>query len=103
MFKGKEDRATAEKLLQGETCIVVGVGNSMTPILKSRQAVVCIPITADIVLRKRDIVLCKVKGHFYLHLIKAIKGSQYQIGNNHGHINGWINRSKIYGKVSEKL
>jgi hypothetical protein len=45
-----------------------------------------------------DIVMCKVKGNFYLHLIKAVKGDTYQIGNNRGHINGWTSRSCIYGK-----
>lgn len=103
MFKGKEDRTTAEHLQNGETCYVVGVGNSMTPILKSKQPVIVEPVTEQTELHKRDIVLCKVNGHYYLHLISAIKGTQYQISNNHGHVNGWINRSKIYGIVSQIL
>lgn len=45
-----------------------------------------------------DIVLCKVKGHEYLHLIKAIQGKRFQIGNNRGRINGWITGKSIYGK-----
>lgn len=48
------------------------------------------------------IVLCKVKGSQYLHLIKAIKGNQYQIGNNRGGINGWISFNAIYG-ILEKV
>lgn len=103
MFQGREDRCTAEHLQQGEICIVIGVGNSMTPILKSKQPVIVEPVTEETVLHKRDIVLCKCNGHYYLHLITAIKGSQYQISNNHGHVNGWINRSKIYGRVIEIL
>lgn len=35
-------------------------------------------------------MLCKVNGTEYLHLIKAIQGSRFQIGNNKGRINGWI-------------
>jgi hypothetical protein len=45
-----------------------------------------------------DIVLCKVNGYEYLHLIKAIQGSRFQIGNNRGRINGWVSHSAIYGK-----
>ncbi len=45
-----------------------------------------------------DIVLCKVNGFQYLHLIKAIQGKRFQIGNNRGRINGWIGENGIYGK-----
>lgn len=40
-------------------------------------------------------MLCSVHGRQYLHLIKAKRGEQYQIGNNHGRINGWTDI--IYG------
>ena len=49
-------------------------------------------------LKVGEIVLCKVRGREYLHLIKAIQGSRFQIGNNRGHINGWITASGIYGR-----
>ena len=45
-----------------------------------------------------DIVLCKVKGNDYLHLVKAIQGPRFQIGNNRGFINGWISANAIFGK-----
>jgi len=45
-----------------------------------------------------DIVLCKVGGFQYLHLIKAIQGERFQIGNNKGRINGWVGANGIYGK-----
>ena len=48
-YKGKEDRATAEKLKAGETCWVLGIGNSMTPVLKSHQPVICVPVTDETV------------------------------------------------------
>ena len=35
-----------------------------------------------------DVVLCKVNGRHYLHLVKAIQGKRFQIGNNRGRING---------------
>jgi hypothetical protein len=49
-------------------------------------------------LRVGDIVLCKVNGREYLHLIKAIQGPRFQIGNNRGRINGWISAGMIYGR-----
>ena len=103
-YSGFENQETCNHLREGETCKVTGIGNSMTPILKSRQAVICVPIKDDTKLEKRDIVLCKVKGHYYLHLIWAIKSDgTYLIGNNHGHPNGTIGRNNIFGKVVEKL
>lgn len=45
-----------------------------------------------------DVVLCKVKGHEYLHLVKAIQGPRFQIGNNRGGINGWISAAAIFGR-----
>ena len=46
-----------------------------------------------------DIVLCKVRGSEYLHIVKAIQGSRYQIGNNRGRINGWIGPGSIFGRL----
>jgi hypothetical protein len=45
-----------------------------------------------------DIVLCKVKGNEYLHIVKAIQDGRFQIGNNRGFINGWIGANSIFGK-----
>ena len=102
-FSGYENMTTASHLIAGETCKVTGIGNSMTPILKSRQAVICEPVTDETVLSKKDIVLCKVNGRFYLHLIHAIKGDTYLIGNNHGHMNSWTPRRNVFGRVVEIL
>jgi hypothetical protein len=57
--------------------------------------------TSEHALKVGTIVLCKVGGAQYLHLIKAIRGERYQIGNNRGGINGWITRKGIYGVVTE--
>lgn len=104
MYKGKENVITAEHLKNGEECIVVGFGQSMTPILKSGQPVRVIPVDDSTDLNKNDIVFVKVSGHYYLHKISAIKnGVSYQISNNHGHINGWVSKNNIYGKVVEIL
>jgi hypothetical protein len=45
-----------------------------------------------------DIVLCRVRGSEYLHLVKAIQGARFQIGNNRGFINGWIGADSVFGK-----
>jgi hypothetical protein len=47
------------------------------------------------------VVLVRVKGNVYLHLVKAIRqsknGERYLIGNNRGRLNGWVGRHSIYG------
>ena len=75
-------------------------GNSMVPIIKSRQPVKLEPIGTHI-LKVGDIVFCKVHGYHYTHKITAIDHDRYQIGNNHGHINGWTTKDKIYGIVTK--
>ena len=102
-FTGKENAIAAEHLKAGETCKIIGFGQSMTPILKSGQPVIVSPVTEETTLSKNDIVFCKVNGHYYLHKISAVKGKTYQISNNHGHVNGTISRNAIYGKVVEIL
>jgi len=47
-----------------------------------------------------DVVLCKVRGSEYLHLVKAVQDGRFQIGNNKGHINGWVGSNGIYGKLT---
>lgn len=46
-----------------------------------------------------DIVLCRVKRAQYLHLVKAVQGERFQIGNNRGGINGWVTRRQIFGRL----
>lgn len=102
MFWGKENKITADHLRQGETCVVVGYGNSMTPMLMSGEPVVMEPVTEETVLEKGDVVLVKVNGHYYCHLISAIRNNSYQISNNHKHVNGWVGRNSIYGRMTSK-
>jgi translation initiation factor IF-1 len=85
-----------EKLSNGETVQFRPRGNSMKGKIESGQLVTVEPVNGKI-LKKGDIVLCKVNGSQYLHLIKAIQGDRYQIGNNIGRINGWIGMNAIYG------
>lgn len=50
---------------------------------------------------KGDVVLCKVRGYEYLHLIikHDKKQHRFQIGNNKGKVNGWIEAEQIFGKM----
>jgi len=72
-------------------------GNSMVGRISSGQLVTVVPL-GDYVLQKDDIVLCKVNGNEYLHLVKAISAGRYQIGNNRGGINGWVSLNCIFGR-----
>lgn len=84
-------------LKQGETVSFRPRGHSMKGKISSGQLCTLEPVEAE-TLEKGDIVLCKVKGHHYIHLIKAVRGRQIQIGNNRGGINGWITGNSIFGK-----
>ena len=86
-----------DRLKKGETVQFRPRGNSMAGKINSGQLCTVFPVTADD-LQVGDIVLCKVNGFQYLHLIKAIQGKRFQIGNNRGRINGWIGANGIYGK-----
>jgi hypothetical protein len=65
--------------------------------IESGQLVTVEPLGQHVV-RKGDIVFCKVRNSYYLHLVTAVKGSQYQISNNKGHVNGWITINGIFGR-----
>jgi hypothetical protein len=49
-----------------------------------------------------DIVLVRVHGNVYLHLIKARDKERFLIGNNRGRINGWVGPNCIYG-IAKKI
>ena len=89
-----------EKLKLGETVSFRPRGHSMKGKIESGQLCTVKPIENIETLQKGDIVLCKVNGNEYLHLIKAIQGSRFQIGNNRGRINGWISANSIFGICS---
>ena len=88
-----------EKLRAGATVSFRPRGNSMRGRIESGQLCTVEPIDAS-TLEVGDIVLCKVKGNEYLHIVKAIQGARYQIGNNRGFINGWIGANSIFGKCT---
>lgn len=86
------------RLLKGETVQFRPRGNSMVGKIQSGQLCTVEPL-GDHELEVGDIVLCRVKGAQYLHLVKALQGPRIQIGNNRGGINGWITRTQIYGRL----
>jgi hypothetical protein len=75
-------------------------GNSMSGKIDSGQLVTVRPI-GERKIEIGDIVLCKVNGVQYLHLVKAVQGDRFLIGNNRGRINGWTQRRNIFGIVTE--
>ena len=94
-----------ERLERGETVRFCPRGKSMTGRVEDGQLVTVDP-------ELDDVVLCTVKGHQYLHLVRAIRRRRdwsegtgyryrYQIASNTGRINGWINLTKIHGVMTE--
>ena len=86
-----------KRLEAGETVTYVEHGNSMMPRLKNGVKVTVAPCTlADA--QVDDVVLAKVKGSYFLHIVKAIgPDGKVLIGNAHGHLNGWTRR--VFGKL----
>jgi hypothetical protein len=88
-----------EKLRAGQTVSFRPRGNSMAGKIESGQLCTVAPVDAGTI-AVGDIVLCKVRGREYLHLVKAIQGQRFQIGNNRGRINGWVSANAIFGKCT---
>jgi hypothetical protein len=86
------------RLQDGETVQFRPRGNSMVGKIGSGQLCTVAPL-GDHVLAVGAIVLCRVRSAQYLHLVKAIQGERFQIGNNRGGINGWITRRQIFGRL----
>lgn len=89
--------AYIQRLAAGETVTLHPRGNSMTPRIKSGQEVTVVPVASAVDVG--DVVLCRVRGRAYLHIVTAIEGARFQIGNNHGRINGWIVAAAIFGRA----
>jgi hypothetical protein len=87
------------RLQRGETVQFRPRGNSMQGKIESGQLCTVAPVDPA-TLEVGDIVLCKVNGRQYLHLVKAIQGNRLQIGNNRGRINGWVSHQSIYGRCT---
>jgi hypothetical protein len=90
--------AVAARVAAGKTITFRPTGSSMVPLIRSRQVVTVAPVEADKV-EVGDIVLARVAGAVYLHLVSAIDAGvgRVQISNNRGRVNGWTNHARIYG------
>jgi hypothetical protein len=84
-------------LNEGKSVEIRPRGNSMQPKIHSKDLIKIAPAYEYGV---GDIVFCRVKGNYYIHLVTAIKNDgSYQISNNKGHVNGWTR--SLFGKVVE--
>lgn len=91
------DRAKAA-LRRGETVTVRPRGHSMRPKVNDGDLVTLVPcLLADLAVG--SIVLVRVGGNDYLHLVTAIDAQRVQIGNNRDRINGWVGPAAIYGRA----
>jgi len=87
------------RLRAGEAVQFRPRGNSMRGKIDSGQLCTVEPVAAA-TLQVGDIVPCKVNGKQYLHLVKAIQGRRFRIGNNRGRVNGWVGENGIFGKCT---
>lgn len=91
-------RAMAERVAAGETVSFRPAGASMVPLIRSRQLVTVVPCDPAAV-EVGDIVLARVAGADYLHLVSAVDHARgrVQISNNRGRVNGWTTHARVYG------
>jgi signal peptidase I len=93
-----------ENLKQGKKVQFRPKGNSMQPIIESGNLVTVEPIEDHKKIKKGDVVFCKVKGNYYVHLVTAVQqkmgGMRFQISNNKNHTNGWVGEDQVFGKVT---
>jgi hypothetical protein len=88
-----------ERLRAGVTVQFRPRGRSMQPRIESGALCTVVPLAAADTLAPGDVVLCRVRGAHYLHLVKAVDGQRFLIGNNRGGVNGWIGRIGVYGRL----
>lgn len=91
------------ELQSGRWVVVRPRGHSMKGLVEDGQIVRLVPIPPDGEIAKGDIVLCRVRGHEYLHLVHAVGPRGYLIGNARGHLNGWAPRSRVFGRLEKRL
>ncbi len=70
----------------------------MVPLIRSKQLVTVAPVDPS-KLAVGDIVLARVAGTTYLHLVSAVDhaNARVQISNNRGRVNGWTGHSRVFG------
>lgn len=93
----KSDIPRIKRLLLGETIKFKSKGSSMTPLINPGDMKTIAPITDYSALKIGDIVYCTIGNSTFTHLITEIHEDKWQISNNHGKINGWIDKNQIHG------
>lgn len=88
----------ADRVRGGATVEFRPTGTSMVPLVHSRQRVRVAPVDPAL-LEPGDIVLARVSGTAYLHLVTAVDAPRrrVQISNNRGHVNGWTSHDRVFG------
>jgi hypothetical protein len=88
----------AARVAEGRVVEFRPSGSSMVPLIRSRQLVTVAPVDPARV-EVGDIVLVRVAGTTYLHLVSAVdkRAGRVQISNNRGRVNGWTNYARVYG------
>jgi len=88
----------AARVAQGRAVDFRPSGASMVPLIRSRQLLTVAPVNPAKV-EVGDIVLARVAGTIYLHLVSAVDAGtgRVQISNNRGRVNGWTNHARVYG------
>ncbi|MFD6888588.1 S26 family signal peptidase [Streptomyces sp. NPDC059957] len=88
----------ADRVRAGATVEFRPTGTSMVPLVHSRQRVRVAPVDPTL-LEPGDIVLARVSGTVYLHLVTAVDTPRrrVQISNNRGRVNGWTGHDRVFG------
>ena len=92
--------AALARLQQGHVVTLRPRGHSMAGRVNDGDLVTVEPL-GERELRAGDVVLVRVRGRGYLHLVKAIQGGRALIGNTRGGLNGWVGRSAIVGIATQ--
>jgi hypothetical protein len=90
--------AHAARVAEGRVVEFRPGGSSMVPLIRSRQLVTVAPVDPGAV-EVGDIVLVRVAGSTYLHLVSAVdhRAGRVRISNNRGRVNGWTSHARVYG------
>lgn len=90
--------AIAARVAEGRAVDFRPSGSCMVPLIRSRQLVTVAPVDPARV-EVGDIVLARVAGTTYLHLVSAVDAAsgRVQLSNNRGRVNGWTNHARVYG------
>jgi hypothetical protein len=91
-------QAMAARVAAGSAVEFRPSGSSMVPLIRSRQLVRVAPVDPALV-EVGDIVLARVAGTVYLHLVSAVDhgAGRVQISNNRGRVNGWTSHARVFG------